>query len=681
MFHPGSKIGQYMIHKKIGSGSFADVFQISDTNSKTVYAMKVINNDKIIAQPKVLELLNSEIKILSECKSENVVKLRENFKEKGIHCLVMEFCNGGDLCDYIDSCPNERISEEEALRFLKQLLNGFKELLKVGAIHRDFKLENVLIHKDNDDKVLKIADLGFSKQADMTQTTLGTRGYMAPEIMKFQNYDNKVDIWSLGIGVFRMLFGDFPFTGKNQYDLLQKMEKNEINFDMNGVKISKEFKDLIRNMLMPDPKKRINWEEIYTHPVMNPPAQALPVLRKLNSRNLSIANIQKEHEEIIFNRNKNQLREQSLKTSKDLKTTNSLEEKKSLPKEEENNKDGSELGKKSSSGSHSKYKKDIKQQENEEQENITKKETKKKLESDLDDLKRVNSDSDEEKNSDDQKTSKEKKKKSSFEISEKEKKKEQSSLLNSQYQENLEGSEMCIDSELLRLELVEVERKKMEIEDLEKRYLHLHNLISFHADVFDESYWFNKPNDRLLIFQLLMAKKIMDMALEICQLLETKNNVFKIDKKLFKEYTEDNKYQRSMEVFQERMEMYVTNYWDLKDNFAMAIMENEFYEKANNILDDNSKCDFNDLELLLKSVSLAMVEIDPQELNIDRHIWLIHAIKVLDLANYRQVFKSQEVDEYVNDLKRKSENELKENLQTNKEIIEGQIYLQKKIEE
>ena len=242
MFYPGAKIRKYMILKKIGSGSFADVFQISDTNSKKLYAMKVINNDKIKAQPKVLELLKSEIKILGECDSENVVKLSENFQEKGVHCLVMEFCNGGDLCDYIDSLPNERIPEEEALRFLKQLLNGFKGLLKVGAIHRDFKLENVLIHNDNGDRMLKIADLGFSKQADLTQTTLGTRGYMAPEIMKFQNYDNKVDIWSLGIGVFRMLFGDFPFTGKNQNDLLQKMERNEINFEMNGVKISQEFK-------------------------------------------------------------------------------------------------------------------------------------------------------------------------------------------------------------------------------------------------------------------------------------------------------------------------------------------------------------------------------------------------------------------------------------------------------
>lgn len=76
-----------------------------------------------------------------------------------------------------------------------------------------------------------------------------------------------------------------------------------------------------------------------------------------------------------------------------------------------------------------------------------------------------------------------------------------------------------------------------------------------------------------------------------------------------------------------------------------------------------------------------MLEINPQELNIDHDDWLIHAIKVLDLANYRQVFESQEVDEYLDDLKKKSKNELKETFKTNKEIIEGQIHLQAKVED
>jgi serine/threonine protein kinase len=98
----------------------------------------------------------------------------------------MEYCNGGDLENYLDK--KKRLTEDEATVFLKQIINGFRGLHEVNAMHRDFKVANVLLH----DGICKIADLGFAKQLDkkkkMTGTILGTSLTMAPELLREQNY-------------------------------------------------------------------------------------------------------------------------------------------------------------------------------------------------------------------------------------------------------------------------------------------------------------------------------------------------------------------------------------------------------------------------------------------------------------------------------------------------------------
>jgi serine/threonine-protein kinase ULK/ATG1 len=178
---------------------------------------------------KFTELLETEIKVLRTCDNENITKLYDLKKTSNNFYLILEYCNEGyffrindrDLMDYLKK--KKRLTEDEASEFLIQILNCFKTLVKNKILHRyiynilefrDFKLANILKHNGS----LKIADFGFAKllgNQSMANTMLGSPLNMAPEVLliflsKVLNgslYNNKADIWSIGIVFYELLFG------------------------------------------------------------------------------------------------------------------------------------------------------------------------------------------------------------------------------------------------------------------------------------------------------------------------------------------------------------------------------------------------------------------------------------------------------------------------------------------
>jgi serine/threonine protein kinase len=155
---------------------------------------------------------------------------------------VTEFCNEGDMQKFLDK--RGRLSEEEATDVLKQILNGFKGLHEVKAMHRDFKLANLLVHN----KVVKIADLGFAKQLEkehsLTKTQLGTGVTMAPEVLDGKEYGMYADIWSIGIVYYQMLHGVYPFNGQSDVEIRRKIERRIIPYSK-SIKISDNARDFI----------------------------------------------------------------------------------------------------------------------------------------------------------------------------------------------------------------------------------------------------------------------------------------------------------------------------------------------------------------------------------------------------------------------------------------------------
>ena len=143
-----------------------------------------------------MQLLENEIKVLKTCDNRNIIKLYDIKKTANNFYLILEYCNEGDLSQYLKK--KKTLSEEQAIEFFLQILNAFKPLVKNKIMHRDFKLANILMH----DGEIKIADFGFSKllsNEEFTETMLGSPLNMAPEVLGGIQYNSKADIWSIGV--------------------------------------------------------------------------------------------------------------------------------------------------------------------------------------------------------------------------------------------------------------------------------------------------------------------------------------------------------------------------------------------------------------------------------------------------------------------------------------------------
>ncbi|KAJ8257104.1 hypothetical protein COCON_G00192560 [Conger conger] len=227
-------VGDFEYSRKdlVGHGAFAVVFK-GRHRKKTDWevAIKSINK-KNLSKSQIL--LGKEIKILKELQHENIVALYDVQETPSSVFLVMEYCNGGDLADYLQAKGTLR---EDTLRvFLQQIAAAMRILHSKGIIHRDLKPQNILLSYTGRKKGglngirIKIADFGFARylQSNMMAATLcGSPMYMAPEVIMSQNYDAKADLWSIGTVVYQCLVGKPPFQANSPQDLRMFYEKNK----------------------------------------------------------------------------------------------------------------------------------------------------------------------------------------------------------------------------------------------------------------------------------------------------------------------------------------------------------------------------------------------------------------------------------------------------------------------
>lgn len=272
-------VGSYEFNPKdlIGHGAFAVVYKGRlKQPPHSVVAIKAIAKKNLA---KSQNLLGKEIKILKELTQlahANVVCLLDCKETSQSVYLVMEYCNGGDLADYLNA--KGTLTEDTIRLFLRQLAEAMRAINSKGIVHRDLKPQNILLAHSGRSRNplpaeihLKIADFGFARflqDGTMAATLCGSPMYMAPEVIMSLQYDGKADLWSLGTIVFQCLTGKAPFQAPTPQALKQFYEKNSRLSPRLPPTTSPEMAHLLNHLLKRDAASRITFEDFFNHPFL-----------------------------------------------------------------------------------------------------------------------------------------------------------------------------------------------------------------------------------------------------------------------------------------------------------------------------------------------------------------------------------------------------------------------------
>lgn len=276
------KVGNYQFTRnnksELGRGSYSVVYiglYCGPTNKylengKKV-ALKVIKTTNLTQ--KALSILKDEMSIMNMIKEQphpNIVECYDIIECETELFLIMEYCDSGDL----KSILKKPIKEKYAQFYFCQLANGLKYLDSCCIVHRDIKPKNILL--TNNRRILKIADFGFATKItnqSLHDTMCGSPLYMAPEIINNNLYNNQIDLWSVGMILYEMLYGVHPFSVcRSIPELRQKVEKDIIEIPPCNTKntdVSNDCISLLNKLLQKKAEKRITWNEFFNHPWVN----------------------------------------------------------------------------------------------------------------------------------------------------------------------------------------------------------------------------------------------------------------------------------------------------------------------------------------------------------------------------------------------------------------------------
>lgn len=262
-FQHHKRVGHYLVgSRKLGEGSFAKVREGLHVLTGEKVAIKVIDKRRARKDTYVTKNLRREGQIQQMIRHPNITQLLDILETENSYYLVMELCPGGNLMHRI--YEKKRLEEAEARRYIRQLISAVEHLHRAGVVHRDLKIENLLLDEDNN---IKLIDFGLSNCAgilghsDPFSTQCGSPAYAAPELLARKKYGPKIDVWSIGVNMYAMLTGTLPFTVEpfSLRALYQKMVDKEMN--PLPTQLSTGAVSFLRSLLEPDPVKRPNIQQ------------------------------------------------------------------------------------------------------------------------------------------------------------------------------------------------------------------------------------------------------------------------------------------------------------------------------------------------------------------------------------------------------------------------------------
>jgi calcium-dependent protein kinase len=271
----------YAIIKEIGSGNYAKVYLAQDVQDHKQYAVKSISKEAVMNSNRTVNALISEINIMRKLDHPYLLKLHRVYEnDKFIH-LILDYLPGGDLFHRIIEKSN--FSEEDSIKFMKNLLEALDYMHSLNFIHRDLKPENILLTRLDCDYDFKIADFGLACECKEDQLLrCGSPGYVAPEILKKMTYNKKVDIFSAGIILYVMLSSRAPFFGKTQNEILMRNKECKIYFqDRYWKNVSREGIDCVLRLTDSDPEARPSARDALKHVWFSTSHQPRPKMASL----------------------------------------------------------------------------------------------------------------------------------------------------------------------------------------------------------------------------------------------------------------------------------------------------------------------------------------------------------------------------------------------------------------
>ncbi|KAJ2844513.1 Serine/threonine-protein kinase, partial [Coemansia brasiliensis] len=301
-------IGDYELGAQIGRGSFATVYRGVNKKTNELVAVKSVVRSSLTRR--LLDNLETEINILRTVKHPSIVELLDCLKSRNHIHLVMEYCSLGDLAGYMRKGKKQPLLANSfgglkmnvARSFVFQLGSAMQFLRARDIIHRDIKTQNILLQPPSSDYQMgeseargiipwiKVADFGFARNLPSTalaETLCGSPLYMAPEILHYEPYDARADLWSIGAVTYEIMTGKPPFNASNHVELARVIErtKDKISFPdeqalANGSGEDKALdpllKDLVRQLLKMHPNDRMQFEDFFAHPALTAPQQQQP---------------------------------------------------------------------------------------------------------------------------------------------------------------------------------------------------------------------------------------------------------------------------------------------------------------------------------------------------------------------------------------------------------------------
>ncbi|XP_018050059.1 PREDICTED: phosphorylase b kinase gamma catalytic chain, skeletal muscle/heart isoform isoform X2 [Atta colombica] len=245
------------IEKETGMEYAAKIIDISNETNEDMHTMK----DATLQEVQILRRVAGH---------PYIIELHDVFESSTFIFLIFELCKNGELFDYLTSVVT--LSEKKTRYIMRQVFEGIQHVHNQGIVHRDLKPENILL---DDNLNVKITDFGFAKilkHGDKLEDLCGTPGYLAPEVLKcnmFENTDGygyEVDIWACGVIMFTLLVGCPPFWHRKQMVMLRNIMEGKYSFTSpEWADITEAPKDLIRKLLVVDPKRRISIKDALEH--------------------------------------------------------------------------------------------------------------------------------------------------------------------------------------------------------------------------------------------------------------------------------------------------------------------------------------------------------------------------------------------------------------------------------